>query len=79
MNSSIRTTLTAKEAAEYLGISYHLLLDLAKKSMVPHVRAGKRVLFRTSSLENWMNEQEEQSINNDYEDRTSGSVRKIEI
>ena len=79
MNSSIRTTLTAKEAAEYLGISYHLLLDLAKKSMVPHVRAGKRVLFRTSSLENWMNEQEEKSINNDDEDRTSGSVRKIEI
>lgn len=79
MNSSIRTTLTAKEAAEYLGISYHLLLDLAKKSMVPHIRAGKRVLFRTSSLENWMNEQEEQSINNDHEDLTSGSVRKIEI
>ena len=30
-----RTTLTAKEAAEYLGISYWLITQLVKRKQIP--------------------------------------------
>ena len=41
-----RTTLTAKEAAEYLGISYWLITQLVKRKQIPCSRVGKRILFR---------------------------------
>ncbi len=53
-----RQTLTAKEAAEYLGISYWLLLELTKRREVPYIPAGARKLFRRQSLDQWLGEQE---------------------
>lgn len=53
-----RATITGKEAAEYLGISYVKLLDMAKKNEVPHISAGTRVLFRKKTLDQWMEEEE---------------------
>ncbi|MGG1685560.1 helix-turn-helix domain-containing protein [Pseudalkalibacillus sp. NRS-1564] len=78
MKTTIRTTLTAKEAAQYIGISYWHLLDLAKKKQIPHIRAGKRVLFRVNSLEDWMNDQERTSVDIE-EDSAYGNLRRIEI
>lgn len=40
-----RTTLTAKEAAEYLGISYWLITQLVRRKQIPCSRVGKRILF----------------------------------
>jgi excisionase family DNA binding protein len=57
-----RSTLRAKEAAAYLGISYWLILELAKKKEIPHIRAGSRVLFRRESLDEWMQNQEAASV-----------------
>jgi len=54
-----RATLTAKEAAEYLGISYWLLLELVKRGKMKVIRAGGRYLFRESSLIVWMDQQEQ--------------------
>ncbi|WP_245671924.1 helix-turn-helix domain-containing protein [Desulfuribacillus stibiiarsenatis] len=54
-----RRTLTMKEASQWLGISYHLLAEKARKGDIPHSRIGSRVLFRAESLENWLNQQEE--------------------
>jgi excisionase family DNA binding protein len=51
-------TLKARLAAEYLGISYWKLLDMVKKNEIPHIRAGKLVLFRQSTLDRWLTEQE---------------------
>ena len=51
-------TLSAKEAATYLGISYGLILELAKRKEIPHIRAGARVLFRQSTLDEWMEKRE---------------------
>ena len=46
-----RTTLTAKEAAEYLGISYWLITQLVKRKQIPCSRVGKRILFRKEALD----------------------------
>ena len=46
-----RTTLTAKEAAEYLGISYWLITQLVRRKQIPCSRVGKRILFREEALE----------------------------
>ena len=45
-----RTTLTAKEASEYLGISYWLITQLVKKNKIPYSRMGSRILFRKDAL-----------------------------
>lgn len=68
-------TITAKEAAKYIGISYWLVLDMAKKNLIPCIHAGDRVLFRKETLDRWMENQETQSIqpiNSGY-----GNIRKI--
>lgn len=54
-----RSTLKATEAAHYLGISYWLILEMAKRGEIPHIRAGSRVLFRRESLDEWMKNQEQ--------------------
>ena len=53
-----RQTLTAKEAASYLGISYWLLLELTKRRELPYIAAGSRKLFRRESLDRWLSDQE---------------------
>jgi len=55
-------TLTAKQAAQYLGISYWTILDLARQGKIRHFRGGNRLLFRLSTLDQWMTEEEEASI-----------------
>lgn len=55
-------TLKSKQAAAYLGISYWKILDMVKKGEIPHIKAGKLVLFRKETLDNWIVEQEQQSV-----------------
>ena len=57
-----RTTLTMKETAEYLGISYWLVNQLVRRKQIPCARVGGRVLFRVQSLEEYLKEKEENSI-----------------
>lgn len=72
-------TMTAQEAANYLGISYWLILEMTKKHQIPFIACGARKLFRKTALDNWMDDQEKQStkktddnMNNQY-----GKLRKI--
>ena len=46
-----RTTLTMKEAAQYLGISYWLVNQLVRRKQIPCARVGGRVLFRVKALD----------------------------
>ena len=57
-----RTTLTMKETAEYLGISYWLVNQLVRRKQIPCARVGGRVLFRVKALEEYLKEKEENSI-----------------
>ena len=57
-----RTTLTAKEAAEYLGISYWLITQLVRRKQIPCSRVGKRSLFRKEALEIYLSKKENDSL-----------------
>ena len=58
-----RTTLTMKEAAEYLGISYWLINQLVRRKQIPCARVGGRVLFRVQALDEYLKNMELQSMN----------------
>lgn len=57
-----KTTLTAKEAADYLGISYWLITQLVKRKQIPCSRVGKRLLFRKEALDIFLSKKENDSI-----------------
>ncbi len=61
-----RTTLTAKEAAEYLGISYWLITQLVRRKQIPCSRVGKRILFRKEVLDVYLSKKENDSIEESY-------------
>lgn len=60
--------MDVKEAAQYLGISDKLIYQLCAEKVLPHVKAGglnsnkPRILFQQSTLDRWLREQEEASI-----------------
>ena len=58
-----RTTLTMKETAEYLGVSYWLVNQLVRRKQIPYERVGGRVLFRIKALDEYLSEKEEKSLN----------------
>lgn len=55
-------TWRAKPTAAYLNISYYTLLEMVKRGEIPHIRAGRLILFRKETLDQWLMEQEQQSI-----------------
>lgn len=57
-----RTTLTMKETADYLGISYWLVNQLVRRKQIPCARVGGRILFRVQALNEYLREKEENSI-----------------
>lgn len=60
-----RTTLTMKETAEYVGVSYWLVTQLVKRKQIPCSRVGGKVLFRKEALDKYLNEKEKASITNE--------------
>ena len=60
-----RTTLTMREAAEYLGVSYWLVTQLVRRKKIPCSRVGGKVLFRKEALDKYLNEKEKASIANE--------------
>jgi excisionase family DNA binding protein len=62
-NSKPSGVLSAKEAAEYLNISYYTLLPLVNKNAIPHSRIEKKLIFRTETLDLWLANQEAQNGN----------------
>ena len=57
-----RSTLTMKEAAEYLGISYWLINQLAKRKQIPYSKVGGKFLFRVKALDEYLTKQENESV-----------------
>lgn len=71
-------TLTAREAAQYIGISYWLLLEMVKKHEIPHIECGSRKLFRKAALDQWMDQQEKKTIDTQVQENSEyGKLRKI--
>ena len=57
-----RTTLTMKETAEYLGISYWLVNQLVRRKQIPCSKVGGKYLFRVQALDEYLTKMEEESI-----------------
>ena len=53
-----KTTLTMKEASEYLGISYWLVNQLVKRKQIPFSKVGGKFLFRIKALDDYLSEKE---------------------
>ncbi len=58
-----KTTLTMKEASEYLGISYWLVNQLVKRKQIPFSKVGGKFLFRIKALDDYLSEKEKSSMN----------------
>ena len=58
-----RTTLTMKEAAEYLGISYWLINQLVRRKEIPCSKVGGKFLFRLQVLDEYLSSKEQESVN----------------
>ena len=58
-----RTTLTMKEAAEYLGISYWLINQLVRRKEIPCSKVGGKFLFRVQVLDEYLSSKEQESVN----------------
>ena len=57
-----RRTMTAKQAANYLGVSYWKLLDLVKKGQIRHIKIGKKLLFTEERVWEFIEKCESKSI-----------------
>ncbi len=57
-----RTTLTMKETAEYLGISYWLVNQLVRRKQIPCSKVGGKILFRIQALDEYLNRKEKESV-----------------
>jgi excisionase family DNA binding protein len=68
-------TITAGEAAAIIGISEWTIYDLARRKVIPHVRIGRRVLFRRESLMAWLEQQEAASMK--PEPAQAGKIRRL--
>ena len=55
-------TMSVKEAALYLGVSKDIIYELTRKKNIPHLRLGRRILFRKNALDIWMREMEKSSL-----------------
>lgn len=51
-----RLVLRAKDAARVLGIGSRLLWSLTNRGEIPHVRAGRAVLYPIAELREWLAE-----------------------
>ena len=58
-----RTTLTMKEAAEYLGISHWLINQLVRRKEIPCSKVGGKFLFRVQALNEYLSTKEQESVN----------------
>lgn len=59
-----RTTLTMKEAGEYLGISYWLINQLVRRKQIPCSKIGGKFLFRVQALDEYLTNKEQESMTN---------------
>lgn len=52
------TVFNSHEASKYLHICYDALVKGARRGEIPHFRVGRKLLFRKSSLDEFIRKQE---------------------
>jgi excisionase family DNA binding protein len=72
----VATMLRTQQAAEHLHISSWKLLDMAKKSQIPHVRVSPRlILFSREGLDAWVESCEQAAIRKN--EPAPGKIRRL--
>ena len=56
-DSNDRLALRCSEVATSLGVSERFIWDLVKRDEIPHLRIGRRVVFPTRAVSDWMDKQ----------------------
>jgi excisionase family DNA binding protein len=56
-----RKTITAQEAADYIGVCIDTIYTMVRQKEIPHVRVRRRILFNRDTIDSWMRQQEEKS------------------
>jgi len=51
----------AKEARRLLGIGRTALWELTASGKIPHLRAGRKILYRVAALNDWLLERESEA------------------
>ena len=74
---STNDTMKTKEAAEYLGITEYRLRTLTKQAAIRHFEAGNRFLYKRKTLDLWLEETQEASVQQSEEEIGFGRIRKI--
>jgi excisionase family DNA binding protein len=54
--------LNLKEAAQYLNLANQTIYGLTSKNEIPFLKRGKKLYFKKSELENWINEGKRKSV-----------------
>ena len=62
MNKLQRKTITAQEAADYIGVCIDTIYTMVRQKEIPHVRVRRRILFNRDTIDSWMRAQEEKSL-----------------
>ena len=74
--TSITEFLNLKDAAKYLNLAPQTIYGLTSKNGIPFLKRGKKLYFKKSELENWINEGKHQSIS-EIKKELEGSVEAI--
>lgn len=53
-----RTTITAQEAADYIGVHIDTIYTMVRQKEIPHIRVRRRILFKVESIDAWLHQQE---------------------
>lgn len=57
-----KTRMIPEQAAEHLGCGYDKLMQMVRLKEIPHYRIGRRVFFTQETLDQWILNKEQQSI-----------------
>ncbi|PYI54493.1 excisionase family DNA-binding protein [Paenibacillus flagellatus] len=53
--------MSVKEAAPYIGASEYKLREMVRQKEIPSYRIGSRILFRKTTLDDWIAQQEREN------------------
>ncbi|MCS0823168.1 helix-turn-helix domain-containing protein [Cytobacillus firmus] len=57
-----RKTLTAQEVADYIGVHTDTIYTMVREKQIPHFRVRRRIFFSLETINAWMRDQEQKSL-----------------
>ncbi|WP_026582154.1 helix-turn-helix domain-containing protein [Bacillus sp. J33] len=57
-----RKTLTAQEVADYIGVHIDTIYTMVREKQIPHFRVRRRIFFSIETINAWMRDQEQKSL-----------------